>query len=412
MALRLLHTADWHLGHSLHDMSREYEHDRFLEWLLDTLSTERIDCLVIAGDIFDVANPSSAAQRQWYRFLRQARQRMKALDIVAIAGNHDSAARLEAPLPLLEELRIHVVGKVPRNDGGLDLDRLLIPLTDSTGDTTAWCLAVPFLRPSDLPRVEGADDDLVEGVRALYTQLIEEAQSKCEAGQALVVTGHCYMKTATLSELSERKILGGNQHALPADIFSDAVSYVALGHLHYGQAVAGHKHIRYSGSPIPLSMDEVGYKHQVAIATFDGGSLTEVQTPEVRRSVGLKRIPKDGPQEREAVLALLAELPAAEDESPAPYLEVRVRMERPDSSLRRLVTEALEGKHARFVKLTVEYTGSGKSLAQQLPKKQLQDLQVEDVFRQLYASRYEGEPSEDLMECFHAIVESVDGGAT
>lgn len=396
----------------MHDVGRELEHERFLAWLLDTLETELIDALVIAGDIFDTANPSAAAQRLWYRFLSQARRRLPSLDIVAIAGNHDSAARLEAPRALLEELDMHVVGRLPRNaDDGLDLDRLLVPLRDATGEVAAWCVAVPFLRPADLPRIPDADDPLLAGVRAVYAEVVTAAAAKRTADQALLVTGHCYMKTATLSELSERKILGGNEHALPADLFTDELSYVALGHLHFGQEVAGQRHVRYPGSPIPLSMDEINYEHQVCIATFDQSRLVAVQTPKIPRAVGMLRVPAEGPGEREAVVAELLKLPAAVADEQPPFLEVRIRMERPDSALRRLVTDALEGRHARLVKLTVEYTGSGKSLSQQVPNKQLQDLKAEDVFLQLYGSRHEGEPSEELLACFREIVEAVEDGA-
>ncbi len=409
MSLRILHTSDWHLGHSLHDVSRAYEHDRFLSWLLDTLQKEQIDALLIAGDIFDAANPSAAAQRQWYRFLSQARRQQPSLDIVAIAGNHDSASRLEAPRALLEELDIQVVGSLSRDESDkLNIDRLLHPLRDCQGNVGAWCAAVPFLRPADLPRMSDAEDPTLEGVRAVYGEVLAAANARRKAGQALVAMGHCYMKSATLSELSERKILGGNEHALPADLFGNDVSYVALGHLHLAQIVAEKRHVRYAGSPLPLSMDEVTYPHQVCVATFDDGQLVDVTTPCVPRAVQLLRIPEDGPQPPEAVLKRLFALPAGKDTEPKPYLEVRMRLERPDTTMRRLVSEAIEGKHARLVKLTLEYLGSGKSLAQQVPHEHLHDLTADAVFLQMYQSVYGGEPNEELMACFREIVESVE----
>jgi exonuclease SbcD len=408
MILRILHTSDWHLGHTLHDVSRSYEHEQFLSWLLDTLQTEQIDALLIAGDIFDAANPSAAAQRQWYRFLSQARRQQASLDIVAIAGNHDSAARLEAPRALLEELDIHVVGTLSRNDGGgLDTDRLLHPLRDGQGNVGAWCAAVPFLRPADLPRMGDVEDPTLEGVRAVYGEVLAAAKARRTTTQALVAMGHCYMKSATLSELSERKILGGNEHALPADLFGNDVSYVALGHLHLAQIVAEKQHVRYAGSPLPLSMDEVTYPHQVCVATFDKGQLVDVKTPRIPRAVELLRIPEDGPQPLQEVLKRLSALPAAETTEPKPYLEVRIRLGHPDTTLRRLVSEAIEGKHARLVKLTLEYAGTGKSLAQQVPHQDLAHLTADAVFLQMYQSVYGSEPTEEIMACFHEIVESV-----
>src|SRR4051812_29205135 len=119
--MRILHTSDWHLGQLLHEHARAWEHARFLTWLLETLAAERVDALLVAGDIFDTANPPAESQAAWYEFLARARARFPALDIVVIGGNHDSASRLDAPTPLLDAFRIHVVG-------GFEPDRLLVPI--------------------------------------------------------------------------------------------------------------------------------------------------------------------------------------------------------------------------------------------------------------------------------------------
>jgi DNA repair protein SbcD/Mre11 len=426
LTLRVLHTSDWHLGHTLHDVSREYEHQCFFSWLLDTLDQEQIDALIIAGDIFDVANPSASAQQQWYRFLSQARAKFPELDIVAIAGNHDSAARLEAPHALLEAQNIQVLGWLPRTEEGeIDLGRLLVPLHDAAGEVAALCAAVPFLRPADLPRCPDADDNLIDGVRQIYLQAINGAIERATDGQAILATGHCYMSSSRISDLSERKILGGNEHALPADLFSKEVDYVALGHLHLAQEIGERQGLRYSGSPIPLSMSEVDYPHQVCVVTFEGKEIVSLKTPRVPRAVELLRIPKDCAKEKSEVLRELEALPDASEASddsstvdgPAaqegdrpPLLEVRIRLERPESTLRSEVTEILQGKHVRLVKLTVETTGSGKALSETVEQKQLQDIQPDDVFRQLYASQHEGDPPADLMACFHEVVEAAEHG--
>jgi DNA repair protein SbcD/Mre11 len=95
--MRLLHTSDWHLGQTLHHFERGYEHQCFLDWLLDTIHAEQADALQIAGDVFDNANPSAASQKQFYRFLRQAKNRAPDLNVVIIAGNHDSPGRDAGP---------------------------------------------------------------------------------------------------------------------------------------------------------------------------------------------------------------------------------------------------------------------------------------------------------------------------
>ncbi|MCP1367743.1 exonuclease subunit SbcD, partial [Halomonas sp. BBD48] len=99
--MKLIHTSDWHLGQTFHGQERHYEHQRFLDWLLDTLEARRPDALLVAGDIFDVVNPSLRAQEQLYNFIVAVHERLPRLTLVMIAGNHDSGARIELPAALL-----------------------------------------------------------------------------------------------------------------------------------------------------------------------------------------------------------------------------------------------------------------------------------------------------------------------
>lgn len=404
--MRLLHTSDWHLGHTLHDVPRDREHALFLDWLLDTIGEQRVDALLVAGDVFDVANPSAAAQRMLYRFLTELRRRYERLDVVIVGGNHDSADRLDAPAPLLDGFDVQVVGGLPRRaDRSLDLDRLLFPLHDGEGEVRAWVAAVPFLRPADLPPAREADDPLVEGVRAIYREVLDEARRRRAPGQAIVGMGHLYMTGTQLSELSERRILGGNQHALPHDLFPDDVAYAALGHLHLAQQV-GRPTIRYSGSPIPLSMAEIDYPHQVCLVDLQGEEVSEVKALPVPRAVELLRIPKRGALEKEDLLRELAALPEAEGRDPElrPFLEARVALDRPDPALRHDVEEALAGKYARLVRLSVELSGDGRSLADRVARRMLDELRPETVFENRWRQTYEGDPPEELMEAFVELV--------
>ena len=234
--LRIIHTADWHLGHHLHGVSRDYEHQQFLDWLLLQLEQQQADVLIVAGDIFDTANPSAAAHAQLYDFLVTARSKCPQIDIILVGGNHDSAARLDAPGVLLKALGVSVIGGLTRDQqGNIDWQRLLVPLSNAQNEIQAWCGAMPFLRHADLPDQQQADDPLIAGVKQLYTELIQQLKQKAVHNEALILTGHCYMVGGNISELSERKILGGNQHALPVDIFPEQITYTALGHLHCAQ---------------------------------------------------------------------------------------------------------------------------------------------------------------------------------
>ena len=410
--LRLVHTADWHLGHSLHGVSREFEHARFLGWLLDTLASVTADALVVAGDIFDSANPPAAAQTQFYRFLRDAKLRQPHLDIVLVAGNHDSAARLAAPSALLEAFDIRVVGGLPRDaDGDIDWEPLVVPLHDREGRVAAWCGAMPFLRNADLPPLnpDAAADPLIGGVKARYDDLLDVLRARRDNDAALVMTGHCYMTGTRLSELSERKILGGNQHALPAGIFPGDVDYVALGHLHLAQQVGGREHVRYSGSPIPLSLDEAGYPHQVLQVDLAAPGKCAVTPLRVPRAVEILRVPAKGAVALDEAIAALAALDVQDSGQPEtrPFVEVRLLLDRPEPGLRQRLDEALADKPLRLLKVGTAYTGSGEALGDAVLAVQLDELAPDEVFARRYAQSFEEEPPGELVAAFHELVDGV-----
>lgn len=407
--MRIVHTSDWHLGHMLHKIPRRAEHRAFLDWLLARLEALQADALLVAGDIFDTANPSADAQKDLYHFLAAARQRLPMLNIVLIGGNHDSASRLDAPEPLFKPFDIHVVGGLPRRaDGAIDYDKLIVPLKDKTGAPAAQVIAMPFLRPVDLPPIkEEGVDALIEGVRQVYADAIAHAQSQRAPGQALLAMGHLYMTGTALSELSERKILGGNQHALPVGIFPESLTYVALGHLHLAQTV-GRESVRYSGSPIPLSMAEIHYPHQICVVEIEGGQLVSVTSERIPRKVQLLRVPSEHKPvaEVEAELARLvsrADLPRDE----RPIIEVLVLLDQPEPGLRTRIEKALEGKGVQLARIGVRYSGTGQALADAQPLTALGDLQPVEVFHRRWARDHEGEPPADLLAAFHELVDEV-----
>ena len=178
--MRILHTSDWHLGQTLHEVSREDEHRRFLAWLLDTLAAEQADALIVAGDVFDNANPFSSAQRMYYRFLTDCRARFPQLDVIIVGGNHDSPSRLDAPADLLDAFGVTVVGGVPRTTDGrtVDVERFVVPLTprDRAGDDADAELAeIRLVEPFEtrrhfVPRTGGQAFDELHVVAAEIQQ--------------------------------------------------------------------------------------------------------------------------------------------------------------------------------------------------------------------------------------------------
>ncbi|PVX35607.1 exonuclease SbcCD subunit D C-terminal domain-containing protein [Janthinobacterium sp. 78] len=404
--MRLLHTSDWHLGQTLHNYERGYEHQRFLDWLLDTLVAERVDVLLVAGDVFDNANPSAASQKQLYVFLQQARARLPALQLIVVAGNHDSAGRLEAPAPLLAAHGTHVIGHLLRGeDGDIDLERLLLPLSGADGQVQAWCLAVPFLRPGDVPKLPAGDtqDAYLGGIALLYRQLTDLALARRQPGQAIVAMGHCHMVGGEMSNDSERRIVIGGTEMLPSGIFDTTIAYAALGHLHKAQAVGGQEHIRYCGSPIPLSFAEVNYRHQVLCLDIDGETLQSVRVIEVPRAVPLLRVPAALAPIAE-VLAQLAALDVPDAPAEAqPFLEVRVRLDAPEPGLRTRIETALDGKPVRLAK--IETSSAARSSApENMTLDQLGQLQPDDIFRRLYQQKYAKEAPPELLSALAELL--------
>ncbi|ELI6424267.1 exonuclease SbcCD subunit D C-terminal domain-containing protein [Aeromonas veronii] len=403
--MKILHTADWHLGHQLHGHDRRFEHDAFLDWLSDTLKAREIDALLVAGDLFDTANPPASAWQQLYRFLARLRAEMPRLNMVLIGGNHDSPSKLDAPHELLRAFDLHLVGSISRDsEGKLETDRLLVPLQDREGKIAAWCAAVPFLRSSDL-RVESLEegqDRLIEGVRQVYAEVLAEGRARCGEALPLIAMGHAYLAAGQLSELSERRVLGGNQHALPAELFSGA-DYTALGHLHLAQSPA--EGVHYSGSPLPLSLAEANYNHQVLEVTFAGGKLAGLERIPVPRAVEMIRLPQSTLDDALKAIASL-ELPACPQEA-QPFLEVRLLLPKPEARIRERILAAIADKPVRLARISTQYQGSGEGLADGCERRRLDELSPTEVFRLCYQRQFEGEPEAGLVASFEEILEQV-----
>lgn len=408
ISLRLLHTADWHLGQSFHGFDRQLEHEAFLTWLLDTLVQENVDALLVAGDVFDTANPSAASQQQFYRFLTAARARVPHLNVVVIAGNHDSPGRLEAPSPFLALLDAVVVGQVQRNaTGEVDYSRLVVPLKNRQGEVAAWCLAIPFLRPGDLPTVPdpAAENAYAGGVARLYAGALAAALARRRPGQALVAMGHCLLAGGQMSLESERPLVIGSAEALPAGLFDPAIAYAALGHLHKAQTPG--EGIRYSGSPLPLSFSEIGYPHQVLRVDLEGASLLGATALPVPRPVQLLRVPTRHAPLSEVLARLENEPWPAAPAGMEAYLEVRVLLSAPEPNLRAQIEAVLAGKPVRLARIDTRTARSeGTAPPTHLGTDELQQLAPAEIFAQLYQQRYGEAPPPDLGAAFAELLDA------
>ncbi len=403
--MRLIHTSDWHLGQTLHGQERDYEHAQFLAWLLDQLVAHQADALLIAGDIFDTVNPPLKAQERLYDFIVRAHERLPQLDIVMIAGNHDSGGRIELPAPLMRRLNAHAVGRISWvADGQLDHQRLLVPLHDARGKVAAWCLTLPFLRPAEVTGLV-LGDDYMAGIAQVHERLITAAEAVRQPGQALVAMSHAHMAGGAVSEESERNIVIGNAEALPASLFPESVAYVALGHLHKPQYVAGQERIRYSGSPLPLSFAEVNYPHQVLMVELGGEALKGVEMLPVPRAVEMIRIGR-APL-GEVITALEALPPTGLFDDNLPWLEVRVLLDEPLPDLRQRIETAISGKACRLVRIASEYAGKrGEADSDVLVG--LDQISPQELFARAWEEQFGNPPDEQALDDFATLLQQVE----
>ncbi len=395
--MRLLHTSDWHLGQTLHGHDRHAEHALFLDWLIDQLEQRQIDALLVAGDIFDSANPGADAQRLYYGFLARAGQRCPTLQIVLIAGNHDSPLRIDAPQAVLQALRVHVLGQY-RNCSS---ERVRVPLHDRDGGIGAWVVALPFLRPGDLP--EGFGGAYADGIAAVYRREVDLAIGQRAPNQALLAMGHLHVLGGQISEHSERRLVIGGQEAVCADLFPAELAYVALGHLHLAQQI-GAPRIRYSGSPLPLSFSEVDYPHQIVEFALDGARLASVEAIPVPRPAPILRIP-----ERHRPLAEVLPLLHALDFADAPIglqplIEVLVERAWGDPDPAAEVRAALDGKRLRLGAIKAQRPAASAQAPASAPSLSIDELKPAPLFERLVREQTGAEPSPELWTAFGELL--------
>lgn len=398
--MRVIHTADWHIGQTLNGWSRETEHRAFLDRLHDLILREDVDVLLVAGDVFDGINPSGEAQRLLYGAIARMVRARPHLQIILTAGNHDPAQRLEAPEALLNELGVHVLGTLRRGPGGVDLERHLIPLRDRDGVIRAHVLAVPFLRQADLPGLhlgaaDGDEPAIMAAVRALHCEMTEAAVARC-GGLPLLAMGHLTCSGGLASEGAERRILIGGEHAVPPDVFPAELAYVALGHLHRPQSLDGGR-VRYSGSAFPLSASEIAYDHGVTLIDLAEG-MVHRHIP-IERPVPMHRIPVAGAGKLEDVLATLADLALSADtpREVHPFLYLSLMADRPVTQLSAEIEALMERTPARLAGLSI--TRSDQP-APERPPATLAETSPEDLFRSAFQEAHGTPPDAHHLAAF------------
>lgn len=411
--MKIIHTADWHLGNVFHRHNRVAEHRHFFGWLRDTIVQQQPDALIVSGDIFDGPNPAAEVQRLFYDFLTHLSVEHPGMSIILIAGNHDSGARLEAGEELLRLHNIFVRGTVWKDaEGETYFERMILPLAPRGSDTAeVVCYALPFLRPADYP----AGLSVQDGLRHYLTNLDKRLRKTAFKRLPVVVAAHFYAHGALIQahEHSERLVVGG-QDMVEIDTMGKAYAYVALGHIHRPQAVGNCANVRYAGSPLALSFSERDYKRTVNLVEIDTQGHVETTSLFYTPLCALVSLPERGALDPQEALSRLRSLPDAQpddDREAYPYVEMNIRLAQPEPELRRRIGEIIEHKAVKFCRITTS------TFREQSAQDDTQRPAVEnslhsqapiDIAKQYYTARYGNEMPEALVERFNIAVNSID----
>lgn len=377
--MRLIHTSDWHLGQHFYTKSRSAEHQAFLSWLIKQASEHQVDAIIVAGDVFDTGSPPSYARELYNRFVVELQT--TGCQLVVLGGNHDSVATLNESRDLLACLNTQVIA----SSAG-DLQHQVLPLKQRDGSVGAILCAVPYLRPRDIQtslagqsaaeKQNALQQAIAEHYQSLYDLAVEQ-RTALGGNLPIVATGHLTTIGASTSD-SVRDIYIGSLDAFPASAFPPA-DYIALGHIHRPQRVTSSEHIRYSGSPIPLSFDELGSEKSICLVDFTGSTLEKVTLLPVPQFQPMQLI-KGSIEQIEQQLAAFKD---CDNEKPI-WLDIEISSSAYLNDLQRCIQQQTESLPVEVILLRRSKEQRLSALTRQ-DKETLSELSVSDVFERRLA---------------------------
>jgi len=373
-SMRIIHTSDWHLGQFFYTRSRAAEHQAFFDWLIARVEEHQVDAVIVAGDIFDTGSPPSYARELYNRFVVNLHR--TGCQLIVLGGNHDSVATLNESRELLACLNTRVIAAASGEP-----EEQVLTLTNRQGEPGAILCAIPFLRPRDIMRSQAGQSgeqkqlSLLSAITQHYQRSYQHARQLSQQGDKplpVIATGH--LTTVGVSKSAAvRDIYIGTLDAFPAQAFPEA-DYIALGHIHRPQRIAGSEHIRYSGSPLPLSFDELGSEKSVFLVSFTDGRLAHVEP-----------LPVPCFQPMQTIKGTLAEieqqLKAFADAEPARpvWLDIEITTQEYLHNMQQHIQTLTEGLPVEVLLMRRSRELRERALAR-LENETLSELKVEEVF--------------------------------
>ena len=336
--MKIIHTADWHIGHELYGYDREEEFGYFFTQLADLMAEEQPDALLVSGDVYDSYMPSNAAVKQLNTALLSLHEASPETEIILTAGNHDSGLRLEAAAPPWLSHRIHLIGTI---DPTLERNRIEI-------EGNGVVMAIPFCYPANFPHQES--DKVEERQKSFFRRVSEQLSRE---SLPTVLMAHLYLSGARLNGTRQPRDIVGGSEAMPLSDIGTGYDYLALGHIHRRQRVGDRA--LYSGSPLPISFDEPA-EHGVLLVELHKGKAPRVDFRALTTARPLLTLPEQAVSYSDAI-----EILRTMDADEQAYIRLHVLGE-PDKPLPfdylEQATKALEGKSARYCTVMMEYPES------------------------------------------------------
>ena len=352
--MRILHTSDWHLGKKLFKLDRHEEHSLYLDWLIDVVHTDKIDILLISGDIFDSPSPPHQSLKLFYDFLHRL-TRNSQVHVFLIAGNHDSGLLIDSAAHLLHDHRIFVSGRVSQLDQHWHLFK------HPSGDL-GICL-LPFFRSYE---IQQESQDLLKGLEKILTCPFEVKHR--------VLLAHHLVGPFEMTGTEQVIALSGLD-SLPITLF-DSFSYVALGHIHKHQKIA--PHIYYSGSPLAMRFSESSRKILKEIEINEQGlKITEREIPAFRELVQIKTTMTDLKSEIEKIPLSSSHLTSV--------AEVIVKLPSPQPGLIDEAKELLKKKNIELIAFIPEFE---QEIVERKNLRDLYELSETELLREFYRKKF------------------------
>ncbi|HKV42140.1 MAG TPA: exonuclease SbcCD subunit D [Blastocatellia bacterium] len=381
--MRFLHTSDWHLGKTLRARTRDDEHEAVLAEIIDIASREKIDCVLVSGDVFDSQAPPPEAERLAFKFFLE----LRGLNIpaVVIGGNHDHPKRLLAIKGLLQVLDIHVCPEPARPaDGGVVQVK-----TKTEGANIAVLPFVSIGKVEDAAKLMGPEIERYQEYSGTIGAMCEALTQSFSAKTINILMAHLYVFGAQTSK-SEREVHVAKPYAVSGQVFPASANYVALGHLHRPQEIAAPSQALYAGSTLQLDFGEQDQEKRVVIIDARPGKPSSIQS--YKLASGRKLMDAAG---------TLEDLKTASGKFGNAFLRVTVKLDGPTPGIPDKVHEILPNA----LEVRLDYPRIDK------PAPAIAGLEPQDIFRQYYATEKGAGPPEKVSQLFNTLYEEAVNAA-